>query len=139
MAHIHWYMNNPTAGGTDGTEISSGTGLSPLTFNLNASEEEVSAQKVALRCDSGYSIEGSCSVYFAGTTSSLWSAALDNSYTDTAVALSTADWQSSLTLSNVTTVNSVFWIKAASSSLEGSQNDTSVVIHADGVVVATNG
>ena len=33
---LHIYMNNPTEGGKDGTEVSSGTELSPISVLLDA-------------------------------------------------------------------------------------------------------
>ena len=59
---LHIYTNNPTAGGVDGTEVSSGTGLSPITVSLDASKEETQAVKCALRCDTGFKIDGEVAV-----------------------------------------------------------------------------
>jgi hypothetical protein len=54
---LHIYTNNPTAGKTDGTEASSGTGLTPISVTLDASQAEAKAVKCAVRCDTGYYIE----------------------------------------------------------------------------------
>jgi len=54
MAYIHTYLNG-SSGGTDGTLVSEGTGLSPITCTLNSTNNEVSSPiKLAIRCDSGY-------------------------------------------------------------------------------------
>ena len=55
---LHIYYGNPTAGYTDGTEASSGTELSPISVTLDASQSEAKAVKCAVRCDTGYYIEG---------------------------------------------------------------------------------
>lgn len=65
--HLRLYMNNPTLGGTDGTEISSDTETLPLGVTLDANISEEKAMKVAVRCDSGYQIEGNTTIYFEGT------------------------------------------------------------------------
>ena len=85
---IKIYKNNPTAGGTDGTLVSSGTGLSPIESGAIKVPESGYAEgnwiKLAVRCDTGYetvedasrhariSIEDS-----AGVT--MWQLAPDNS------------------------------------------------------------
>lgn len=139
MAHIHIYSNNPTAGSIDGTEISGGDGSSPLAFALNANNSESKAQKVAVRCDSGYSIEGACEVYFDGDTASMWAVAADDNYSDATLALTFANWADSVTIGGVSSLNNVFWVRASSSSVEAPQNDTSVTLHADGLVVEIDG
>ena len=134
--HLRLYMNNPTAGGVDGTEISSNDETLPLNIVLNSSTAESKATKVAVRCDSGYLIEGDTEIYFEGTNASRWQVAADNGYTDAATALEFAIWNSTLTLSNVTATNTVFWVKATSVSNEDPQNDRSVDLIAEGLVVA---
>ena len=79
---LHIYYGNPTAGSTDGTEASSGTELSPISVTLDASKEEQKAVKCAVRCDSGYYIEGSTAIKFVGDGSAKWRAAADNNYAD---------------------------------------------------------
>ena len=142
VRRLHLYMNNPTAGGVDGTEISGGDGSLPLTFNLNASANESKAKICAVRCESGYSIEGGCEIYFTGASAGKWTVALNDfssSEDPETMALDFANWENAITIDNVSTVNSVFWVRATSSSLESPQNDTSVILHADGEVVEING
>lgn len=136
MAHIHLYMNNPTAGGTDGTEISSEDNTLPLTVILDASEAEEKAVKVAVRCDSGFAVDGDTAIYFEGTNAAKWQVAEDNSFTsDTALTL--ALWQSTLTITSVAATNIVFWVKATSATTENPQNDRTVKLVAEGLVVST--
>ena len=137
MAHIHIYMNNPTAGGVDGTEISSGDETLPLSFTLDASQSETGAAKCAVRCESGYSVEGGASIYASGASSDTWSFAADNNYSNATDALTFATWQSQLVLFDVATVNSVFWAKTSTSAQDTPTNDRTVDIIASGKVVAT--
>lgn len=134
---LHIYYGNPTAGKKDGTEASSGTGLSPISVILDASKAEEKAVKCSVRCDTGYSIEGNTTIKFVGDHAVKWKAAVDDGYTDEADALEKAEWQDSLALADVGETNTIFWVKAMSSTDETPQNDTSVDIQAEGLVVAT--
>lgn len=131
---LHIYYGNPTAGMTDGTEASSGTELSPISVTLDASQAEAKAVKCAVRCDVGYRMEGSTTIQFVGTNTTKWKAAVDDNY----AALANANWQDSISLSGVMAVNTIFWVKAMSSTDETPQNDTSVDVQAEGLVVAAS-
>ena len=134
--HLHLYMNNPTASRIDGTEISDGNETLPLSMILDASQAETKAAKVAARCDSGYKVEGDTSIYFEGTNAGKWQVAPDDNYADAETALIYGSWSSTLSLSSVETVNSIFWVSASSSTTESPQNDRSVDLIAEGLVVA---
>ena len=135
-SQLHIYFGNVTAGMTDGTEASSGTELSPISVTLDASQSESKAVKCAVRCDTGYYIEGNTTITKIGTNAAKWKVAEDNSYTDAADALANATWLDSITLANVDSYNVIFWVKATSDSTESPQNDTSVDLQAEGLVVA---
>lgn len=135
MAKIHFYMNNPTAGDTDGTEISNNTNVLPLTLTLDASKEESKAAKCAICCDSCYSISGGVSIYSSGDNSAKWQFALDNNFADSNTALTFATWQDSIVAENVGSANVIFWARASSTSLESPQNDRTVKINGSGLVV----
>ena len=134
--HLHLYMNNPTAGEIDGTEISSNDDTLPLSVTLDASQSEAKALKVAVRCDSGFLIDGDTSIFFEGTNASKWKVAADDNYSDAATALTYGVWESTLTLTGVADTNVVFWVKATSTSGEDPQNDRSVDLIAEGLVIA---
>ena len=134
--HLHLYMNNPTAGEIDGTEISSNDDTLPLSVTLDASQSEEKALKVAVRCDSGFLIDGDTSIYFEGTNASKWKVSADDDYADTATALTYGVWEATLTLTGVADTNVVFWVKATSTSGEDPQNDRSVDLIAEGLVIA---
>ena len=132
---LHIYTNNPTAGGVDGTEVSSGTGLSPITVSLDASKEETQAVKCALRCDAGFKIDGEVAVSLIGTNAAKWKLVKDADYADAAAALLSAAWADTLSISAVAASNVIFWAKGMSSKDEIPQKDTSVSIQAVGKVV----
>ena len=132
---LHIYMNNPTEGGKDGTEVSSGTELAPISVLLDAGKGEQKAVRCAVRCESGFHIDGALTVKFVGDHADKWKIALDNRYT-AETALESADWKDSIALSNVGAANAVFWVKALSSADENPQNDTSVDIQAEGLLVS---
>lgn len=53
------YKDNPTEGATDGTEVSTaGTFTAPITFRLDAEQNEVSTIKLAVRTAAGYKTSG---------------------------------------------------------------------------------
>lgn len=124
MAYIHVYQGNPTAGGTNGTQVSEGTGTAPVSVSLNASNNEESAPiKLALRCDAGYQTNGNITITPVGTTASKWALAPDNAGS----AGTFGAYGASLTVSSVVgAANVIFWAKAKATSDETPQNDVSV-------------
>ena len=132
---LHIYMNNPTEGGKDGTEVSSGTELAPISVLLDAGKGEQKAVKCAVRCESGFHIDGTLTVKFVGDHADKWKVATDNDYT-TDTVLTAADWKDEIALSGVGTVNVIFWVKATSSSDEQPQSDVSVDLQAEGLLVS---
>ena len=135
--HLHLYMNNPTAGDTDGTEISSGDDTLPLSVTLDANKAETKAVKCAVRCDTGYEVEGDTTIYFEGTNAEKWQVGTDEDYADAATALNMAQWGTTLILGGVAATNSIFWVKVSSTVGENPQNDRTVNLIAEGLVVAT--
>ena len=132
---LHIYTNNPTKGGKDGTEVSSGTELSPISVLLDAGKGEQKAVKCAVRCESGFHIDGDLTIKFLGEHADKWKIALDNRYTAETV-LESADWKDSIALSYVGAANAIFWVKALSAADENPQNDTSVDIQVEGLLVS---
>ena len=132
---LHIYMNNPTEGSKDGTEVSSGTELSPISVLLDAGKGEQKAVKCAVRCENGFHIDGALTVKFVGDHADKWKVAMDHNYT-TDTVLTAADWKDEIALSGVSTVNVIFWVKAMSSSDEQPQSDVSVDLQAEGLLVS---
>lgn len=59
----HIYMNNPTAGAADGTQVSEDRAqTSPLSVVLNASSAETKVIKCAIRCIDGYKTAGNTTI-----------------------------------------------------------------------------
>lgn len=139
MADFHIYNGNPTAAGTDGTQVSeSAAQTNPVAVTLNKTNAESAAVKLAIRCDSGKQLASGAVLSLSGTNSAKWMLALDNSYTDAAAALSGATWASTITISTaIAATNTIFWAKAMSSTDESVSNDTTVSITATGTVTAT--
>ena len=132
---LHIYTNNPTEGSKDGTEVSSGTELSPISVLLDAGKGEQKAVKCAVRCESGFHIDGTLTIKFVGDHADKWKVAMDHNYT-TDTVLTAADWKDEIALSGVGTVNVIFWVKATSSSDEQPQSDVSVDLQAEGLLVS---
>ena len=132
---LHIYMNNPTQGGKDGTEVTSGTELAPISVLLDAGKGEQKAVKCAVRCESGFHIDGALTIKFVGDHADKWKVALDNKYTAETV-LDSAEWKDTIVLSDVADRNTVFWVKAISTADEKPQQDVSVDIQAEGLLVS---
>ena len=135
--YMHIYCNNPTEGGTDGTQISEGTGLlSPLTIGpLNATENEESAAiKLAVRCETGYQTGAETIVTPTGATKIMWALALDNG----GVPGTFGAYGAALTLpSGITATNTLFWVKAKSVNTESPANDTTVSLYTTCAAIVT--
>lgn len=136
VKHLHLYMNNPTAGGVDGTEISSEDETLPLSTTLDSSKAEAKALKCAVRCDSGYQIDGDTDIFFTGTNVAKWQLAADENFADADTALIMGQWASTLSIAGVSATNTIFWVKASSLSSEDPQNDSSVDLIAEGLTTA---
>ena len=131
MAYLHLYKSSPTVGAADGTLVSEGTELNPVTTPaLNATNNDESAGiKLALRCDAGYNTQGNTVVTPIGTSATKWALSTDG-----------ATWGlygASLTLTTVIgVVNTIFYVKAKAASGEAPVSDTSVDLQIVGTVVA---
>lgn len=117
-AYINLYKNNPTAGGTDGTAISTdGTYTNPLTVSLNATINESKTVKLAVRTEAGYTTVGDTVISDVGDTNDRWKLCLTENGTFT----------DSITISNaITNANTVFYAKASSVDTETPSTDRSV-------------
>jgi hypothetical protein len=113
MAYIHLY---------DGaTQISEGTGLTPVVFGqLNASDNEVSAPKaLTIKTEAGYTTYGNVTISFEGATASKFSVC------DTVNGV----YGSTLTITNpITEAGTTIYVKAQATSDESPVNDVSTDI-----------
>jgi hypothetical protein len=131
MSYIHLYKNNPTAGATDGSQVSEGTGNNPITTSaLNATtNEESSPITLAIRCEAGYKTSGNTTVAPTGTTADKWALAGSDGVFGA--------YGSGITIATeITAVNTIFYAKAKTVSGEPPANDTGVTLQIAGTVLA---
>ena len=116
-AYINVYKNNPTAGGTDGTAVSTGgDNTSPINFTLDASQNETQTLKLAIRTQSGYVTTGTTTISDQNDTNDrlklCWTE--NGTFAD---SISTED--------AITAVNKIFYAQASSAETENPTTDTS--------------
>lgn len=135
MAYIHLYKDNPTAGGTDGVQVSEGTMANPVTTEYldTTIGQESSPIKLALRCESGYKTYGNTSVKPVGTNANRWALALDNN----GAPGTWTDWGGMLIIpAEIRDTNYIIWAKARADVAEQPQNDVSVKLQVTATIVA---
>ena len=124
--YMNVYGGNPTAGQRDGTAISlDGTQLSPLTVSLDASTNESKKIPLALRSEAGYTAANGATVGANNDINNRWKYSLteNGTYSDTVIISS-----------GISSVNTIFYAQASSSSLENPARDTSVSIKVEAVI-----
>lgn len=125
-AYLNLYMNNPTAGGTDGTAISTGDYTAPFSFRLDAAQSETKTATLAIRAGTGYQTSGNTVISDSNDTADKWKLSLDGeTWSDTIVFSDT-----------ITAVNTIFHVKASSDGDEAPQTDRSVKLNVQAIVVA---
>lgn len=114
MAYMGCYKNSPTAGGTDGTLITSDTKL--ITERLNGTANAVSEPiKLAVRCSEDIYTDGNTTITPTGDNAAMWALAPDNSGS----AGTFGDYGAALTITaSIDDTNTIFWAKAKSVSTE---------------------
>lgn len=128
MANL--YMNlytSATAGQRDGSAISlDGDQTSPLSVILDALSAESKVIPIGIRTTNGYTVDGDVTITLDGTSKAKWGlcATEKGTFSDT------------LTLTGVTSTNTIFYVKAAATTDETPTNDTSVKIKATGAIQA---
>ena len=117
--YINLYCENPTEDAQDGVVISAGTGESPLSVVLDATQNETKVVKCAVRATEGYKTSGETTISFEGESKDKWSvcATEDGEFAE---SLKIAD--------SIGNANKVFFVKVASSSDEKPNNDKSVSV-----------
>jgi len=135
MAYIHMYKDNPTAGETDGIQVSEQTENAPVTVTLTVagSDVESGAIKLALRCESGYQTSGDTTITPTGDSSDKWALAPDNGGSPGTFG----SYGDSLTISDtIGATNYIFWAKAKALASEDPQNDATVDLKIDATIEA---
>lgn len=115
--YINVYMNNPTEGATDGTAVSTdGAFTAPISFALDASQDEEQIIPLAIRTERGYKTVGDVTISDQNDTNDrlklCWTQ--DGTFAD---SISTAN--------SISSVNTIFYAKATSASSENPQTDRS--------------
>lgn len=118
--YINVYMNNPTAGEVDGTAVSTdGAFTAPFNFTLDAAQNESQTLPAAIRTEQGYITSGTTTISDNNDTNDrlklCWTA--DGEFAD---SISTAE--------SISSVNTIFYVKASSEASENPQTDRSVSI-----------
>ena len=125
--YINVYTNNPTEGLTDGTAVSTNDFSAPISFVLDASQNESKVQKCAIRTESGYVTTGTTTISDRNDTNDrlklCWTE--DGTFAD---SISTAN--------SISSVNTIFYAKASSSSSESPQTDTSISLQVNCVIAS---
>ena len=126
--YINVYKNNPTAGGTDGTAVSTdGDFTAPISFVLDASQNESQIQKLGIRTEAGYVTSGTTTIS-------------DNNDTNDRLKLSWTEngtfADSISTANSISSVNTIFYAQATSSSLESPQTDRSASFKVNCVIAS---
>ena len=151
--YISIVKNNPTVGTTDGTVVSEDElQTSPISFALNATEEEIGVQKLAIRCKSKYKTvdasttklsfekyDATTKKYTACTDAQqihYWLAP-DENFADATAAKASTKWAHSLNITDcITDTNMIFWVKCDSSKTETPSNDTSISLTVNANIIA---
>lgn len=134
--HVSVYAGNPTAGGTDGTILSNGSGSHPISFTLNIDNRETGITKCAIRCSDGYQTVGPTVISFKGITAQHWKACSDNYFTSGDIS---EGFKSSLEITDsITDKNTIFWVRADSNENEMIGRDITVTMNVKGLVIPQN-
>lgn len=124
--YINVYMNNPTAGATDGTAVSTGgTFTAPINFTLDASQNETQKVKLGIRTESGYTASGVSIADLNDTNDRLKLCLTEN-----------GTFADSISIGSVSAVNTIFYARASSADTENPQTDRSVSFRVEGVLAA---
>jgi hypothetical protein len=144
MSLISIYSGNPTAGETNGTLVSSGTGTQPINPGAivvpESGFEESEWVKCAIRCDSGFETEAQNGDHaelsiIDSSAVTLWQLAPD----DNDSAGTPEDWGDPLVFdTQVTAVNTIFWVRARVADDETPVNDTSVQVRVEALIGAAS-
>lgn len=124
--YVNLYMNNPTAGATDGTAVSTGgTFTAPIDFALDASQNESKTVKLAVRTESGYTVSGMSIADLNDTNDRLKLCLTEN-----------GTFADSISIGSVSAVNTIFYARASSADTENPQTDRSVSFRVTGMLAA---
>ena len=126
--YINVYTNNPTAGATDGTAVSTdGAFTAPISFSLDASQNESQTLQLAIRTQTGYTTMGTTVIQDQNDGDDrlklCWTS--DGTFAD---SISTAN--------AITDVNTIFYARASSDSTETPKTDRSISLKVSCVIAS---
>jgi len=122
---VHLFLHG-TAGEQDGTLVSEGGSLlTPVEAGPFPTGQSSlgSAIRIGIRCTDGTSRSGDCTIDLDGATKAKWRLGTDNSGLPI-----WAPWGASITVSDLTDENQVFWLQARTTPDEAEMADTSVAL-----------
>lgn len=127
-AYINIYMNNPTAEAQDGTAVSTdGANTAPISFTLDASQNESKILPLAIRTEEGYVTSGSVTISDENDTDDrlklCWTQ--DGDFAD---SISTDD--------EIGNANKIFYVQASSADTENPQTDRSISLKVSAVIAS---
>ena len=121
------FYSSATAGQRDGSAISlDGDQLSPLSVVLDALTAESKVIPVGIRTTNDYTVDGDVTISLDGTNKAKWSLCTTE----------TGTYSDSITLSGVSSTNTIFYVKVAATTDENPTNDTSVKLKATAAIQA---
>lgn len=136
--YLKLYKGSPTAGGTDGTEISEGgTFTNPIDATLVVDDTTGASSTIvcAARCVSGYQTDGSTVLKFQELSGGSYT---DYSGTDYEISLDNSTWGNSLTIpSTIGATNTLFYVRLSAAANSTPINDRSVFLFHTETVQAT--
>ena len=125
-AYINLYTNNPTAGATDGTAVSTGGDFTaPISFKLDASENEEKTLPLAIRTETGY-VATEVTIADQNDTNDRLKLCLTENGT----------FADSISIGSVSAVNTIFYAKASSADTENPQTDRTASFKVSGVIAS---
>lgn len=129
MQYIAIFTGNPTAGGTDGAEVSQdGVMSTPVTAGIAVGGSDVIVP-LAVRCASGYEADGNITVSVETKSGSNYSAG--NEFVKVATSQN-GSYGNSITLSGVDDTNTLFYCKLKANAAAGTY--TSAALRLQGTV-----
>lgn len=130
MQYIGIFNGNPTAGDTDGAEVSQNHVMSNPVSGLASVGGNPVVVKCAARCQTSYSVSGNLTISTATYENGSYSSGNDN----IKVSLSeNGPWTDSITLSNVADENVLFYVQMQPGAVIGTYGNASLKL--EGTVV----
>lgn len=125
MQYIGIFNGNPTAGDTDGAEVSQNHVMSNPVSALTSTDGEPAVVPCAVRCQTGYMADGDITISTA--TYSDGSYDFGNDYIKVSDSQS-GPWEDSIDISGVTDVNSLFYVQLSPGAVIGTYGNAALTL-----------